>query len=387
MGRIVLFTGKSAYGTLNYWTEELSQAFNAMGIETFIIDLTDTFLLLENLHEAFSKPVRFCFSFNAMGYELQDFCRFFDKLRVPFIGAMVDPPFYHGRRLDTRGLDILFAFSDRSHLAHAKRCYPGRHYAFLPHAASRSLGEAPGERAVPIAFIGGFNDPEEVRRSWKNNMAKPVRRLLEEVVEVREADPYLDDEGAVSQVLQAKGMEFCPELELMAEKLYIRVNYYIRNSRRLRCLKILDEAGVAVSLFNDSWKGVKFCCHRQYPSVPYSEALELMAKSRFVLNIGPAHSDGAHERVLSAMAQGAVAVTDYASFYENFFREGEDLLLYNWERLEQLPEKIKKLSDDEEERKKIAARGKERALAGHSWPCRAKQILEMAEAFDAIVNY
>lgn len=67
MGRIVLYKGKSQYGVLRIFIDQLAEAFRLLQQETVVVDLVATDVE-EQLLRAFAQPCDFVFSFNGMGY-------------------------------------------------------------------------------------------------------------------------------------------------------------------------------------------------------------------------------------------------------------------------------------------------------------------------------
>jgi spore maturation protein CgeB len=100
-----------------------------------------------------------------------------------------------------------------------------------------------------------------------------------------------------------------------------------------------------------------------------------MRKSKIVLNT--IMVPGSHERVFSAMLNGAVVLSDSNQFYQDFFKDGEDLLLYRWTQIDKLPGIIKEALSSPEKLAQIAAAGQQKAMAEHTWEKRAEMLLGM----------
>lgn len=60
------------------------------------------------------------------------------------------------------------------------------------------------------------------------------------------------------------------------------------------------------------------------------------------------------------------------------FAEGEQIVCYDLEHLEELPQKIEELLRDEK-RAKIAYEGYRAAACGHTWDHRAVELIKMTE--------
>ena len=74
----------------------------------------------------------------------------------------------------------------------------------------------------------------------------------------------------------------------------------------------------------------------------YRDSLSAIAESAFVLNVMPWFKSGIHDRVLNAMYNGAVSITDY--------------IAYSLDRIEALPDLLNTYVPDEDFRAQTAAR-------------------------------
>ena len=83
------------------------------------------------------------------------------------------------------------------------------------------------------------------------------------------------------------------------------------------------------------------------------------------------------------MLQKALVITDKTAYLENNFTDGEDILLFDLNHLQEIPARIKELLTCEEKRKRIADNGFKKALQQHTWKNRVVKILEMIEEDEA----
>ena len=91
------------------------------------------------------------------------------------------------------------------------------------------------------------------------------------------------------------------------------------------------------------------------------------------------HKDGITERILNSMLQKAVMLTERNPYMEEHFKDGEEVVLYDLAHLEKLPELVVSLLESEKRRAAIAERGYQKALASHTWNCRAEELIGIAE--------
>jgi spore maturation protein CgeB len=109
--------------------------------------------------------------------------------------------------------------------------------------------------------------------------------------------------------------------------------------------------------------------------VSFPVSLELIADSKILLNIMPWFKGGIHDRVLSAMVNKTVCISDTNEYLEENFVEGENILLYCFDHLEALPEKINHLLSNPMKAKEIAECGYEEAITHHMWKNRIEETI------------
>ena len=92
------------------------------------------------------------------------------------------------------------------------------------------------------------------------------------------------------------------------------------------------------------------------PQMSYRDSLSAIAESAFVLNVMPWFKSGIHDRVLNAMYNGAVSITDSSSMMDTCFTPQQDYIAYSLDRIEALPDLLNTYVPDEDFRAQTAAR-------------------------------
>ena len=153
------------------------------------------------------------------------------------------------------------------------------------------------------------------------------------------------------------------------------------------CLEVLAKAGFKVKIYGNGWDKADFAKNFEvYPAINFNDLLKIIARSKIVLNIVPSFVEGSHERVFTAMLNGAVAVTDRNIYYEKEFAENKNIVMYSWGKLNERPDKITDLLKNEEKRERIAEAGYKEATKKHTWTARALSIIQMVETFRCLRN-
>lgn len=107
---------------------------------------------------------------------------------------------------------------------------------------------------------------------------------------------------------------------------------------------------------------------------------DFMRDSKIVVSIMPFHLYAVHERLLTAMTLGCVVFSDRTPLLEELFRDGEDIVFFDY-RKGDLGEKIHHYLAHPEKLRKIAENAARKMMEGHQPSHRAKAILRLlAEA-------
>ena len=154
------------------------------------------------------------------------------------------------------------------------------------------------------------------------------------------------------------------------------VDLWIRTYFREKTVRILAEGGIRVHLFGKDWEQVS-CRHPENlvsvgRMVDSAECVRAMAQAKLALNTMPWFKDGAHDRIFTAMLQGAAALTDDSAYLREQFRQMETIAYYDLQKLEELPQQVSALLDDPQRLFETACRGRAAAQRAHTWKSRAE---------------
>lgn len=258
--------------------------------------------------------------------------------------------------------------------------YYGHKARFFPPAGQEDFYYGQEHRTYDIAFLGTYGDSllGELRELRKNDKKKAF--IVSRYILYMRQNISNTPEQALERLLAYYGLS-CTKEEFERQFYSLRwtilklAHYY-----RRKTVEVLLKAGLNIHVFGNSWKGSPLC---KYPGLIYHEqavgeqALKVYGNSKLSLNIMTWHKDGFTERIANAMLQKSVVVTDRTVYLEKNFADGEEMLIFGLDNLKELPERVKALLGDEEQRKKIAECGYRKAKKGHTWYKRAEQLLEL----------
>ena len=92
--------------------------------------------------------------------------------------------------------------------------------------------------------------------------------------------------------------------------------------------------------------------------------------------IMPWFKQGAHDRVFNSMLNGAVCVTDENDYMKEILVGDEDVIFYQLDQLQQLPQQIRSILEDRERWEEMQKKAYHVASGAHTWAHRAKFIHE-----------
>ncbi|MFQ9083217.1 MAG: glycosyltransferase [Clostridium sp.] len=154
----------------------------------------------------------------------------------------------------------------------------------------------------------------------------------------------------------------------------------------------MAKSGLEVHVYGNGWEKDELAQYeniKRHGAVSYTEALDIMTNTKIVINKMPLFLDGSHERVFTAMLNGAVCCTDESGYWKQEFIDGESICFYDFQDLDNLENIIKELLLNLDKAGKIAQNGYDIAIHKHQWKNRAEQILEICNKVSRIedINY
>lgn len=322
-----------------------------------------------------------------------------DLIEGPKFNFQFDHPIYMHNHYRNLPGNCYILTHDRDYAAFVKRYYPKAAGAYvLPpggvpesnvnvtspgESAGTGAADIPkgeeGSRIYGVSFLGTYND----YRQWlapAYGSSGLARRLAMRFLSRMRRHPNEPAETALWEAIGGMGIscgdgEFLGAMDGLKPLISCIMSYY-----REKTVDTLLAAGVCLDVFGDSWKNSPFAqhpCLHIHPAVPPEDSLRVLEESRISLNVMAWHKDGFTERIANSMLHGSVVCSDKSRYLAEQFRDGEEMLLFDLEHPEELPEKIKALLADEPRRQVMANAAKKRALGEYTWRARAEEFLQL----------
>lgn len=369
----------SQYGVLHHFTKKFYEALMRAGVNCRLMEAERKnprpFLL-----QLFNDPPDCTLSFN--GLLPDDEGRFFcDMIKIPHVACLVDSPnhFFPLIRSPYNIITCVDRFS----------CdfFKGMKYdnvLFMPHAVEKNIVYHPDEdRPYDVLFLGSYIDFEQIAAEWKKKYPESLCKAMQEAAEITLSDqttPYV--QALVQSLQKLSDKDADPRLQnLDFVELLDELEMYIRGIERVRLIKAIKHARIDVFGTGHSktvWdrhlgKGHHLVVHE---AVPFDQAMELMKHAKIVLNSCAWIKDGAHERTFAGLACGAAVLTGENPFMRSSFTDGESILFYRGDAMNEIDNTISSILKDEPKRRAIAKKGRDIVMQSHTWDNRASLLLK-----------
>ncbi len=380
--RIDLFMPvKGQYGVLHHFTLELAEALSRQGVKCRILEAER-----QNpkpfLEKIFKDPPECTLSFNGLlpDNEGRFFC---EMIKIPHVACLVDSP-NHFVSLARSPYSIVTC-PDKIDLDF----FIGMHQPnviFMPHGFDQFLiSPINNNRPREVAALFSFIDDEHIRNSWHQRHPKSLCKALDEAAEQALSEPdtsyiqafvdAINRQLSQPDAVNPKDIDFISVLDELI--------LYMKGKDRIHLVKSIKDARVEIYGSSPqgkrSWqdaigtKSPNITCH---PPIPFEHALEVMKESKIVLNSFPWVKYGAHERLFTSLACGALPVTTENAFLKETFTDGSDIAFYRYGKLDRVNDMVNNYLKDENKRQALVEKGQKVILRHHTWDHRAHDLLQ-----------
>lgn len=409
--KVLVFCSRAiCYMSGNFFAYQIGAAFEELGFDTEICELSDEDDLDEKLMAYLGERYRLILDFNSKlpRMVLEDGTPYLDALDGPFFDYILDHPLFHYNGLtgDAKNLHVLVL--DEGHKRYVESYYTkAASVHVLPLGATKALYEGEKEAECRILFTGTYDSPDMIYERIKT-APQPLCHAMKNLVEQRLADPLLPMENALceyfnkypehgAQLFQLFASTACDakhgdasfeederkkqSFALAMNAMYL-VDVYVRDYFREAAVDTLLAAGIPVTVLGEGWnkyrnENEKTLCREK--GVPFAFSFERIAKAHILLNSAPIFNQGMHDRIPAGMANHTVVLTDGNPYLRRRFTDGEDICFYEANEPHSLREQAESLMENAMLREQIAARAYQNYETHHTWECRARAILAFAE--------
>jgi spore maturation protein CgeB len=379
--KICLITNFNGYESKRYFTKKLAEAMQRHGIETKIIDAQEEALSPETIQSIRKYGPDFTCSFNS--FEPMDEKRYlWDFLKIPHLSFLVDPSFYSTKLINSPY--SIISCVDRSD-CEVIATNDFERVFFWPHAVEKELAaDGKEKRIYDVVLLGSCYDYESLRMSWRQRNTIALNKVLDDAIDI----VFSNEQASLGQALahawqvsqlDPQGVDF--------STLYYYLDNYTRGKDRVELVRSIKHAKVHVfgELALDNavgvlgWQPYLAACKNVtiHPPTLFGEGLEVLKKSKIVLNSMPFFRDGTHERIFTGLACGCLPITSESKYLREQFTEGKNLLFYSAKNRDAVNGIVEDLLSHEEKRREIAASGREIVMKHHTWDKRVEELMKI----------
>ena len=386
MNPVLMFYGlKTCNGTLNSFALEFAQALRNKRINVLLLNIDDD-NTTENIGKIILNDYRCVIGMQTGLYteRLENGQLLGNLFKCPKFNYVFDHPLYVSWSLMLPVNDLYVLQQDETYSEYITKYYPyvKKSWHFPPAGLIGNLTKTENgktEKIYDISFIATYNDYRE-RLDVIKNLPDNIRKISWHMVNQLKNHPNQRAEEALEAVLEKKKItltehEFVVTLHKSLEAVRT-VTFYIRE----KIIKTLIESGIKVDVFGDSWKKSPYADNKNliiHDDIDFEKGLDIMAQSRISLNVMSWHKGGMTERIANAMLNYSVCVTDETSYINRHFVAGENIVTFNLDNIDKLPDKIRTVLQDENLQKYIEKNAYKKALSEHTWDNRSDYFMNI----------
>jgi spore maturation protein CgeB len=377
--RIDLFMppeNKSRYNVLPHFTMKFAEALSRAGVSCRLLraEKNNPKPFLEAL---FDDTPDCTLSFNGLlpDDKGQFFC---DTLKIPHVACLIDSPTQYLALANSDYTIITVPDRFSREFLQGLKC---PNVIFMPHGVEKEISYNPGQtRRYDVVMLSSCIDYEAIALQWKKKYSKEICEVMHEAADITLKSKGLSAIQAFVQVMDRRAASSLISTEqLNFPEIIDEVEIYCKGRDRVELVRAIK--GVDLHLFGshmELWKkylGDKRGIHF-HEAVSYDVALEIMQQSKIVLNSCAWLKDGTHERILAAIASGALVLTNENIYMSEHFSDGENIAFYEMGNWEQANEKVHHYLRNEKLREKAVENGFGIVKRHHTWDQRAKSLLK-----------
>lgn len=379
---------------VDYTVNHLKSIFETLGHDVFIIDVKQGFVNNSKISVDFSllDKIDFIYEFNNMGLDFKDAAG--NDLTVskdiPIYSYMFDSPLFFAEDFLKYPPNKSAVLTDRNHVKYIKRFYKSvKNAFFVPLGSEEKQGDLISfrNRSIGCIYLGSLKEaPSHLEDAFSEHLFEYQKTHTELTTEDAIESFYqslTDDEykkllPEVSKKYPEKRTD--DEFILRLNAHYCFADLKINSFFRKRLVEVLVENGIDVTVYGKGWDDEKLNANPHFiygGLISQDECIEKMHNSKFVLNSMPWFKDGTHDRIYNAMLAKALCITDKSRYLCEEFEDGKDIVFYDLDDMNRLPELVKHYELHPDEAESIIEKAYDKAVLKHSWVNRGIDILEL----------
>lgn len=385
---LIIHTRELCYFSGSYFLAKISEALEREGVEVRLVEVSEEdsdFDVLESLvGEQFDAIIDINSKLPYL--ELDDGIRFLDKFECPFFNYIVDHPLYHYTGLSFPIKNYHAIGIDKSHTQFMSDYFPGlQSVSFLPIAGSQSINSIDYyDKDIDVLFMGTY---ENIDEQYAFLVKQPpleqqlVKWLIERLDDMSCGINNVPIESLIREYLRLNDQTLLDykvdSIARLANHCYL-ADKIVRSSKRLRIVSQLGKSGVPLTVVGSGWNNTniaEFDNIKVRPPVDMAVSFEYIRRAKIFLDINPLFPNGLHDRVPSAMANHALAISDMNPPEELGLVDYNNYVHYDSNNINELVTTINRLLSDTTITKNISDSGYMLYNKMFNWEMHAKKLM------------
>lgn len=381
---LFLTTKYLCYESNTVFIDEMIKALKKLNVHVEVCEVMDEESAPEILEQLCGREYDACIDFNTVApmAMLEDGTFFLDTIKAPFFNYVVDHPFYHHSvlRIPLKNYHVLCL--DRNHVKYIEEHYKHIKSAhFLPLGAMKGMIDLPFEKKdTELLFTGTYYLTDDVYMNQIKKHPMSEQQDMRAIIDMMFANPSLTMEACLEKLLLDSGKQLEPFAFAELMNRYHQAEFYVRAHNRHKMVDSILEAGIPITIIGNQWDAYH-TSHRKYLTIKepvgYALSLEMILHAKMLLNILPNFKDGIHDRVLSAMYNRTISITDQSRYLQEQFLSDDEIIFYDLAHMEKLPDQILKLKNDPYKMEKMTEQAYKKVSSMFTWEVRMRELLKI----------
>lgn len=369
---LILLAQDICFGLLDSMAYNFGKELNKLGIETTYFDIKND--KPEHIVEHLDKDLLAVVDFYSgiLNINLANGTKLFDEVGVTVYQFLLDYPIYVENILGC-GLKNYHALCmDRDYMAALKDFYSvtGNKSFFYPIPGKEGDKQnAWTNRSHDLVFVGFYSDYRDIMTAF-DDCEDHIKQFAHDYFNTMINNMHLNHMDALKLTLDQRGIQYDNELLYRFFLQYGKAGRASRAYAREMMIKSLLDNGFTIDVYSDSWNSPvwdKYDNLIVHDAINEDEYLELLGDTKISLNCLYGNKAGFTERHGNSMLNGAISLTDRTNYLAENFMNQEDIIFYDLDDMESLPEKVRWILNNPSKAENIAMNAKKKAQAQFTW--------------------
>lgn len=394
---LIASTRELCYFSGTFFLNRIQEELETAGVEVVRLDFTGNETDFSDLEEYIGQQFDAIIDINSkLPYLIdENNHRILDVMEAPFFNYILDHPLYHHGGLSFPIKNYYAIGIDSYHCSYMKAHYDNLKEVFcLPMAGTKAFQtKAFPERKKEYLFMGTYLQDDSLThkiRSLRNEINNATYQLALELDASWNEEKEPMEEALEKILLSYSGGRTADEIREYIQDVYelsgfsellnhmFLVDQKKRNERRLEFLQVLAKQGEKIDVYGEGWKKTNLTSFSNVtlkPGCEMGHSFHIMGEYQKIFDVNPLFFKGFHDRVLSAMANGCLCVSDMPLEFDKELVKGENIVTYKRKNIGRVIEELAECPEDE--MAQIADAGHRLWGQKYTWKEHAGKLLEI----------